>query len=384
MGHAETALTLAAEASRPEAFLADITSITNEKIRPLVQAIDQEGLYPETALKELAAAGAMSAHLAHPYGQSDVGLAIRSIAAVSRVCGATGFMMWCQSVCGLYLQQSQSAVLNTILLSEHVQGKRLGGTALSNPMKSYAGIEGFLLKATPVKGGFTVSGTLPWVSNLGQDHYCGAIASVDGEDRKDHEAELMFLLRCDAPGVTLRECPNFSGMEGTATYALHLKSYFVPDEDVIANPAKPLIRRIRGGFVLLQCGMAAGVVQGAIDSMWAVEEQLGHVNQYLEDRPASLQAELDGLLARILDLARTPFDDSDAFFVNVLDVRAHGAELSLRAAQSALLHQGARGYLMSSEVQRRIRESHFVAIVTPAIKHLRSEMARLTRTELPA
>lgn len=194
----------------------------------------------------------------------------------------------------------------------------------------------------------------------------------------------MFLLRSDAPGVTLRECPNFSGMEGTATYALHLKSYFVPHDDVIASPARLLIRRIRAGFVLLQCGMAAGVVQGAIDSMWAVEGQLGHVNQYLEERPSSLQAELDGLIARILDLARSPFDDTDAFFVNVLDVRAHGAELSLRAAQSALLHQGARGYLMSSEAQHRIRESHFVAIVTPAIKHLRSEMARLTRMELPA
>ena len=381
MGHVDTVLALAADIRNHEAILADITSIANEEIQPLVRAIDQDGWYPEAALKKLAAAGAMSAHLAQPHGHSDFVLAIQSIAAVSRVCGATGFMMWCQSVCGLYLQQSDSAVLNTILLSQHVQGKRLGGTALSNPMKSYAGIEGFLLKATAVEGGFTVSGTLPWVSNLGEDHYCGAIATIQGGDS---EAELMFLLRCDAPGVTLRECPNFSGMEGTATYALHLTSYFVPDEDVIANPAKPLIRRIRAGFVLLQCGMAAGVVQGAIDSIWAVEGQLGHVNQYLEDRPASLQAELDGLLARILDLARTPFDDSDAFFVNVLDVRAHGAELSLRAAQSALLHQGARGYLMSSEVQRRIRESHFVAIVTPAIKHLRSEMARLTRTELPA
>ena len=381
MGHADTVLALAADIPNHEVILADITSIANEEIQPLVRAIDQDGWYPEAALKKLAAAGAMSAHLAQPHGHSDFGLAIQSIAAVSRVCGATGFMMWCQSVCGLYLQQSDSAVLNTILLSQHVQGKRLGGTALSNPMKSYAGIEGFLLKATAVEGGFTVSGTLPWVSNLGEDHYCGAIATIQGGDS---EAELMFLLRCDAPGVTLRECPNFSGMEGTATYALHLTSYFVPDEDVIANPAKPLIRRIRAGFVLLQCGMAAGVVQGAIDSIWAVESQLGHVNQYLEDRPASLQAELDGLLARVLDLARTPFDDSDAFFVNVLDVRAHGAELSLRAAQSALLHQGARGYLMSSDVQRRIRESHFVAIVTPAIKHLRSEMARLTRTELPA
>ena len=54
-------------------------------------------------------------------------------------------------------------------------------------------------------------------------------------------------------------------------------------------------------------------------------------------------------------------------------------ELALRATQSALLHQGARGYLMSSAPQRRIREAHFVAIVTPAIKHLRWEMARLSR-----
>jgi hypothetical protein len=56
----------------------------------------------------------------------------------------------------------------------------------------------------------------------------------------------------------------------------------------------------------------------------------------------------------------------------------------LRAAQASLLHQGARGYLMSAAPQRRIRESHFVAIVTPAIKHLRWEMARLSAEELPA
>jgi alkylation response protein AidB-like acyl-CoA dehydrogenase len=135
---------------------------------------------------------------------------------------------------------------------------------------------------------------------------------------------------------------------------------------------------------MLQCGIAAGVIQGAIDSIWAVEPQLGHVNQYLEDRPDTLQAELDELLSKVMRLAATPYNDSDEFFIEVLDARAHGAELSLRAAQSALLHQGARGYLMDSEVQRRVRESHFVAIVTPAIKHLRSEIARLSQEEMPA
>jgi hypothetical protein len=48
------------------------------------------------------------------------------------------------------------------------------------------------------------------------------------------------------------------------------------------------------------------------------------------------------------------------------------------------MHQGARGYLKSAAPQRRIREAQFVAIVTPAIKHLRWEMARLMKEEMPA
>jgi alkylation response protein AidB-like acyl-CoA dehydrogenase len=123
--------------------------------------------------------------------------------------------------------------------------------------------------------------------------------------------------------------------------------------------------------------MGLGVAQGAIDSMWEVEDQLGKVNQFLEDRPVALQHELDDLSARIMELAKTPYESSDEYVLKVLDVRAHASEIALRAAQSALLHQGARGYLLSSDVQRRVRESHFVAIVTPALKHLRLEMARL-------
>ena len=195
---------------------------------------------------------------------------------------------------------------------------------------------------------------------------------------------MMFMLRCDAPGVTLKACPEFSGMEGTGTYSVHCKDLFVGADDIVADPAKPTIARIRGGFVLLQCGIAAGIIQGAIDSMWAVEGQLGHVNQFLEDRPADLQAEFDALAGRILKLAETPFDTSTDYFIDVLDARAHGAELCLRAANSALMHQGARGYLMQSEAQRRVREAQFVAIVTPAIKHLRKEIARLSAEEMPA
>ncbi len=378
---ASLAASLAAPVTAPrdaDAMLAAVRAIADGTLAELADDIDRRGVYPKALLQRLGEAGAFDAHLAI-HGASDYGAAIQAIAEVSRVCGATGFMMWCHDVCGLYMEESGNPALTGAALRDHAAARTLGATGMSNPMKTFAGIETLLLRARRVDGGYRVDGTLPWVSNLGPDHYFGAVAALDGEAR-----EVMFLVRCDAPGVELRDCPSFSAMEGTNTWAVRLTDHFIGAAELIADPVRPLIGRIRGAFILLQCGMGLGVAQGAIDSMWAVERQLGHVNEFLDDRPDELQAELDALTARTLRLARTPFATDSEFLIDVLDARAHASELALRAAQSALLHQGARGYLMSSPVQRRVRESHFVAIVTPAIKHLRKEIARLSQPVLPA
>lgn len=363
-------------------MLQAVRELVDGPLREAADAIDR-GTYPRAVMQALGGAGAYRAHVGPGATAGDYASAIRAMAEVSRVCGATGFMVWCQQVCGLYLQQSGNAALTGAFLQQHITGARLGGTGMSNPMKAYAGIEPLLLKATPCPGGYRINGTLPWVSNLGADHYAGVLAGVQGLPEGESR-EVMFLLRCDAPGVELRNCPSFSAMEGTNTWALRLTDHFIGADDIIADPAKPWIARIRAGFILLQCGFGLGVTQGAIDSMWAVEPALGHVNQFLDDRPDELQAELDALWERVDALALTPFATEKDYFIDVLDARVHASELALRAAQSALLHAGARGYLLSSEVQRRVRESHFVAIVSPAIKHLRKEIARLSTPELPA
>lgn len=378
------AATAAADMACPSAtqMLDAVRALAGGALRDSADAIDR-GAYPRTLMQALGTAGAYRAHIGPAASAGDYASAIRAMAEVSSVCGATGFMVWCQQVCGLYLQQSGNPALTGSVLQQHISGTRLGGTGMSNPMKAYAGIEPLLLKATPCPGGYLVNGTLPWVSNLGADHYAGVLAGVQGLPEGESR-EVMFLLRCDAPGVELRNCPSFSAMEGTNTWALRLTDHFIGAGEIIADPAKPWIARIRAGFILLQCGFGLGVTQGAIDSMWAVEPALGHVNQFLDDRPDELQAELDALWERVETLALTPFATEKDYFIDVLDARAHASELALRAAQSALLHAGARGYLLSSDVQRRVRESHFVAIVSPAIKHLRKEIARLSAPEMPA
>ncbi|MDP3356615.1 MAG: acyl-CoA dehydrogenase family protein [Polaromonas sp.] len=379
----ERASEIAAEGNAA-ALLQAVRALADGPLAELADDIDRRGIYPKSILQRLGELGALSAHIQRTRAPADYGLAIRLMAEVSRVCGATGFMVWCHEVCGVYMEQSGNPALMGDRLEQHNRGQTLGATGMSNPMKTFAGIETFLLHASKADGGYLVNGTLPWVSNLGPDHYFGAVADMAQPDPDAAKTEIMFLVRCDAPGVELRNCPSFSAMEGTNTWAVRLTDYFVGADALIADPVRPFIGRIRAAFILLQTGMGLGVAQGAIDSMWQVERQLGHVNEFLEDRPDDLQNELDGLSARIMTLAQTPFGSDREFLIDVLDARAHASELALRAAQSALLHQGARGYLMTSDVQRRVRESHFVAIVTPAIKHLRKEIARLSAEEQPA
>lgn len=368
-----------AGARSDEAVRAGAEAIAAGPLAEAAAAIDG-GQYPLEILRALGEAGALSAHLDR-HGRR-FPLAIEAMAAASAACGATGFLMWCHDVCGLYLEQSGNPALTGAVLDGHAAARSFGGTALSNPMKTFAGIESMLLRARPVPGGYSVSGSLPWVSHIGPGQYCGAIAAVLGpDDRPTHE--IMFVLRFDGR-AELRHCPQFSGMEGTSTWGIRLDDYRVGADDLVADPARPFIGRIRAAFILLQCGMGLGVVDGSVASMRAVEDALGHVNQFLHDRPDDLAAEAVELRGRVMRLAESPYETATEFLIDVLDARAEVAELSLRASQSALLHQGARGYLMSSAPQRRIREAHFVAIVTPAIKHLRWEMARLSRETLPA
>jgi alkylation response protein AidB-like acyl-CoA dehydrogenase len=70
--------------------------------------------------------------------------------------------------------------------------------------------------------------------------------------------------------------------------------------------------------------------------------------------------------------------------LDILKVRAETSELTLAAANSAVLHAGAKGYLMRHPAQRRLREAVFVAIVTPALKHLRKEIHDLESLQAEA
>lgn len=354
-----------------DAVPAPIRALIARELAPLAQRIDREGLYPEAFLRELGGAGGFGAAVPRESGGLGLGLAdqIAVTAAVGATCGSTAFMVWCQSVSAWYLLHTPNAAARDRNLASVARGELLSGSGMSNAVKHLAGIEKIHLRARHDGDGYRVDGVLPWVSNLGEDHLLIAAAAVEDG------GYVMFAIRCDAPGLSLHPCPGFSGMEGTRTLNPRFRDARVDPVGVLAHPWQfaDYLARIKPGFVLGQAAMGLGVAEGCIASIRQFNTTHSETNDYLHDQEAPLRERLDALAARTAALAAR-VDAGERVLLDVLHARAEASELALRAANAAVLHAGARGYLARSPVQRRLREAVFVTIVTPALKHLRKEI----------
>jgi hypothetical protein len=348
----------------------EVATIARKNLTPLAAAIDSGTVYPDELLRRLGDVGAWGSHIP-ANGAADLRCAIQSISALGEVCGATAFMAWCQNTLVWYAANSDNPKLIAKFADKFATGKILGGTGLSNPMKSFFGIEKLKLKGRKVDGGYVVKGALPWVSNIGPGHFFGTIF-----EREDEPGGIvMFLADCSDPAVTLQPCKPFLAMDGTGTYGVQFRYLFVPDDLILAEPAAPFVKKIRAGFILLQTGMGLGLIRDCAAIMDEVDGSLGHVNQYLPQQPVHFRDLLAEFETETMALARDPFNADDSYWRRVVALRLRIGDASVAAAHAAMLHCGARGYLKSHRAQRRLREAYFVAIVTPATKQLRKMLA---------
>ncbi len=368
-----------------EPNIARLRSVINKTLTPKVKDIDLKGEFPEQIMHDIGAVGAFSHAVSTDNGGSGKGLkyAVQSIEEVSKECLSTGFIAWCQVACTWYLENTQNTALQSQMLPKVASGEVLAGTGLSNPMKHFADIEKIALTARRVDGGYIVDGLLPWVSNLGPGHYFGIVARLTGSD--DY---MMAVVSDELEGMSLRCKAHFIALEGTGTYSCQFRSAFVPDEWVLAAPCEDYVARIRPGFILTQVGMGLGLTDSCIELMKRSNKQLGHVNQFLDDQVEDIAEDLR--LARqrtyrVADELNGCTGVADPQLVReVIQSRITAAELSLRASQAAMLHAGARAYVHGSAAERKLREAYFVAIVTPALKHLKKMLAGMKETALPA
>ena len=361
----------------PIALLAAIRHRVRTELAPQAGTIDRDGFYPVATMHGLGRDAAFAGHLKlhSPLAEPDLGFAIEAMTAIGSACMSTAFCAWCQDACGWYLEKTDNTALRDRLQANIASGAQLGGTGLSNPMKALAGLEKFSLRAARVAGGYTVTGVLPWVSNLGPGHWFGTIL----EDAADPTHRIMAMVECGQPGVEILQNAHFVALEGTGTYSVGFRRAFIADENLLADPLGDMPKRIRPGFTLLQTGMGFGVIEGCIELMRQCDRTHRSSNQYLPRQADDIEVDMQIQRDRVLTLARMPGASGPDYLRDVLEARLAVSELTLAATQAAVLHGGARGYLEGSAIARRQREGNFVALITPSIRHLRRELAGMSR-----
>ncbi|MFB4161012.1 acyl-CoA dehydrogenase family protein [Geomicrobium sp. JSM 1781026] len=333
-------------------------------LKPLVQDIDMEGLYPDQILRGLGEHGCFSSQ-DRSYLET-VQQEVETVKVVSKFCMTTGFIAWCHLALLTYVRHTSNEALKQQFLPGLERGDILGGTGLSNPMKHFAGLEPLHLSAKPVGENYEVSGTLPSVSNLGPNHWFGAVARVEGEDRN-----IMIFVNCSSENIRLKEKKDYLGINGSATYAVRFSEQVIRAEHILAEDADAFVATIRPYFLVYQIPLGFGVMEAAIAAVKSANSKQNGCNEYLSEQPDTISALLKEQEAT---LSNQFANKDELYWEALLPIRKASAEGAILAAHMTMLHVGGPAYTKKSHPARRLREAYFLVNLTPTIRHLEKMM----------
>lgn len=332
-----------------------LETLIKEQLDPYLEEIDAGTYYPKAFIQKLFVDGY--------FGEASLRKNAEVIEAVSQSCLTTGFCLWCQLAFSTYLQNAPQPHLNKDLQVQLLSGEVLGATGLSNPVKSFNDLEKLNLEHSYVDGQLVVSGRMPAVSNIQEDHYFGAISKHESSDEF-----VMFILRANQHGITLVEKTNFLGVNGSATYQITLNQVVVPQSQIITHDAKQFAATIRPQFIAYQIPIGLGSIKSSLDLIDAFSNAQNGINQYLEYDVEDFKKRYH----QLKDAFYTLLEDGnlDGHLSELISLKKDIGYLLLDVNQVSVVNGGSRAYTLYSPQVRKLKEGFFFAALTPTLRHL--------------
>jgi hypothetical protein len=294
--------------------------------------------------------------------------AIEAIATIAEDSLAAALVFWGQRTFIECLIQSENTSLRTSLLPSLLNGELAGAVGLSNAMKFLSNMEALQLSATALRsaGGiqhWTLTGNLPWVTNLRPEGFVAAIAT----DHTDGRSPSIFAVPKEVQGVIRSDDLDLVALRATNTAALCLKDAVLDERFQMASSAPDFLADVRPNFLALQCGLSIGLARRslrALDSTGPTARAVVAMNG------RSLEAELHGVVLDLLD------GISSGEFIKkprqLFRLRLLLAALVDEAIILEVHATGGRGYVRGhADVARRRREAAFIPIVSPSVIQIR-------------
>lgn len=298
----------------------------------------------------------------------DTARQLRQIAAEDL---SVAFSIWAHTMVITYLRTADTAYAHE-LLPVLEAGQRPGVTGMAPAFKEAAGAGTIDLAATPVEGGFRLSGRLAWASNLADDALIVTAARTPEGER------LLLAFDGDAEGVTLGSPFALLGLNATASAWISLEDVFVPEAQILSRGFEEFIGAVRPTFMILQTSECLGVADAAIS---AAATRLAGINEVLTEDVSKVRDRISELIAEQETISSALDKGEVVERVKLLELRLAAAEAAVDATALEVRVAGGAGYAQSSPASRRFREAAFIPVQSPSETQLKWELGRARAQE---
>ena len=368
-------------------FRDTIRRIARERIAPRAAEIDEKAEYPHDLRRLLAEHDVLALPFETEHGGTGTGTLMLGMAVeeIAKACASTALILMIQELGTLPIKLFGSEELKDRFLPRCASGEWSPAFALSEP-EAGSDPGGMRTRAVKTNGGWVITGTKNWITNLGIADFYVVFAVTDAQ--AGHSRGITaFVVEADRPGFSVGKLEHKLGIRGSPTGQPIFDGVRVPQENVVGD--------VNRGFKVAMAtldhsrlGVAAqalGIAQGATDyaAAYARErKQFGQpINSFQAIQFKLADMETQSAAAReLLYQACAKIDRGDA------DVGKYSAmaklfcsDVAMRVTVEAVQVLGGYGYVKEYPVERMLRDAKITQIYEGTNEIQRLVIARTMR-----
>ena len=356
------------EVEKGERFLAQLRELLETEVDPL--EIERDAKISDRAVDGLKAIGALGIKVKEEYGglglsqvyyNRAIGLAASWHPAVALLISAHQSIGVAEPL-RLFGSEEQKRTWLPLVAKDHISAFLLTEPEVgSDPARMGAIAKPVYddIVATPVEGGYSLSGRKLWATN-------GTIADITVVMAKVPESEghrggiSAFVMPYDSEGVTVEHRNAFMGLHGIENSVTLLDNVFVPEENRIAREGDGLkialstLNTGRLGVMASAVGTAKWATKIARE--WAVERSQWGRSIGKHDAVAQMVAFIAGSafgMEAMLDVVGRLADKGNDVRTEAAMCKVYGAELGWRVIDTLVQLRGGRGYETAASLKAR-------------------------------
>lgn len=283
---------------------------------------------------------------------------------LARYSGALAFLQTQHQSAARMLLTCDREELKQQYLPHMSTGKLLLGVGFSQLRRS--GVPP--VKAIPVKGGYRLAGTIPWITGFGffPEFIVGA-ALPDGSS--------LFGIAplTETSNIAVSQPMQLAAMSSTNTVTATLNDWFLPQQRVLYIKPAGWIHQNDKNNVLKHGFFALGCSRAGLD----IVENAARIKQlsFIDDAFASLNRELTDCGDAMLDEQEC----NNLSFGDRLQLRARAIDLAVRCAHAAIAVSSGAANSINHNAQRIYREALVFTVFGQTTAVMEATLSKLTR-----